>query len=113
MVEGARLLSEYGVLSPIEGSNPFPSAISLSSWPPVRNQPSVLCRGLPRSGAVPGAAARGPGRGNGAMASCMGFDFGTTNSVVALPGEHGTPRPVLFRDGDRSVSAFCSVLCFW
>ena len=47
------------------------------------------------------------------MASCMGFDFGTTNSVVALPGGDGTPRPVLFRDGDRSVSAFRSVLCFW
>ena len=47
------------------------------------------------------------------MSSCMGFDFGTTNSVVALPGEDGQVGPVLFRDGGQAVAASRSVLCFW
>jgi len=47
------------------------------------------------------------------MLSCMGFDFGTTNSVVALPGRDGVPQPIRFRDGDQDISAFRSVLCFW
>ena len=38
-----------------------------------------------------------------------GIDFGTTNSVVALPGPDGATRSVVF--GTKSV--FRSVLCFW
>ncbi len=47
------------------------------------------------------------------MPDCLGFDFGTTNSVVALPGGDGAPRPVVFHDGAAEFSAFRSVLCFW
>ncbi len=47
------------------------------------------------------------------MPSCLGFDFGTTNSVVALPGPDGDSSPILFRDGAAAFSAFRSVLCFW
>ena len=47
------------------------------------------------------------------MPSCLGLDFGTTNSVVALPDADGEPRPVVFHDRNRSFSAFRSVLCFW
>lgn len=43
----------------------------------------------------------------------LGFDFGTTNSVIARPDAHGDVRPVPF-GGDASGSAsFRSVLCFW
>jgi len=45
------------------------------------------------------------------MPTCLGFDFGTTNSVIALPGGDGAARPVVF--GEAAVSAFRSVLCFW
>ena len=47
------------------------------------------------------------------MTSCLGFDFGTTNSVVALPDGEGGSYPVLFGRGEAAFSAFRSVLCFW
>lgn len=47
------------------------------------------------------------------MPSCLGFDFGTTNSVVALPDDGGAARPVVFGHGAEAYAAFRSVLCFW
>lgn len=47
------------------------------------------------------------------MTSCLGFDFGTTNSVVALPDGTGGSLPIRFGEGDAAFSAFRSVLCFW
>ncbi len=47
------------------------------------------------------------------MPSSLGFDFGTTNSVVVLPGADGQSLPIIFRDVAAEFSAFRSVLCFW
>lgn len=51
------------------------------------------------------------------MGSSLGLDFGTTNTVVALPSatEDGATaaRPLIFDHRDQRLSAFRSVLCFW
>lgn len=53
------------------------------------------------------------------MASSLGLDFGTTNSVVALPAKtfenqgSGGAAPLVFEHPAGPISAFRSVLCFW
>lgn len=46
-------------------------------------------------------------------AQCVGIDFGTTNSVIALSDEGGQARLVDFHAPDGSASTFRSALCFW
>jgi hypothetical chaperone protein len=43
----------------------------------------------------------------------LGLDFGTTNTVLARPSDHGGAVPLAFEHGDEVVSALRSVLCFW
>ncbi len=49
--------------------------------------------------------------------SSLGLDFGTTNTVVALPTASnegsGGASPLVFEHNNQSLSAFRSVLCFW
>ncbi len=47
------------------------------------------------------------------MTSSLGLDFGTTNTVVALPGKTGGAAPVVFEHNRQDFSAFRSVLSFW
>jgi hypothetical chaperone protein len=48
------------------------------------------------------------------MSSCIGIDFGTTNTVLALRQAGGSVQPALFRHGEGAAfSAFRSVLSFW
>ncbi len=47
------------------------------------------------------------------MASSLGLDFGTTNSVVALPESAGRAAPLVFDHRAGPISAFRTVLCFW
>ena len=48
------------------------------------------------------------------MATVLGIDFGTTNSVVAaLDTETGRSHTVRFSVGDATQDVFRSVLCFW
>jgi hypothetical chaperone protein len=48
------------------------------------------------------------------LATILGIDFGTTNSVVAaLDTETGEVRSHLFRVSNQSHDVFRSVLCFW
>jgi len=42
-----------------------------------------------------------------------GLDFGTTNSVAALAGEHGEPRLIALDGPDGPGEVFRSALCFW
>jgi len=47
------------------------------------------------------------------MATVLGIDFGTTNSVVAaLDTATGDATTVQFRAGDRTHDVFRTVLCF-
>lgn len=46
------------------------------------------------------------------MEPSLGLDFGTTNSVVALPDGPGTAL-LTFNHRDAPTTAFRSVLCFW
>jgi len=43
----------------------------------------------------------------------LGFDFGTTNSVIARPAAGGTIWSARFRDDGLESDSFRSVLCFW
>lgn len=43
----------------------------------------------------------------------LGLDFGTTNSVAAIAGEHGAPELVGFDGPAASGPVFRSALCFW
>lgn len=43
----------------------------------------------------------------------VGLDFGTTNSVAAIAGEHGAPELVGFDGPAASGPVFRSALCFW
>jgi hypothetical chaperone protein len=47
------------------------------------------------------------------MPSSLGLDFGTTNTVIALPSSGGGASALVFNHGDEAISAFRSVLCFW
>ena len=48
------------------------------------------------------------------VATVLGIDFGTTNSVVAaLDTMSGAVRTVQFRDGDAVHDVFRTLLCFW
>ena len=48
------------------------------------------------------------------MATVLGIDFGTTNSVVAaLDTASGAVRTVRFREGEAVHDVFRTVLCFW
>jgi hypothetical chaperone protein len=47
------------------------------------------------------------------MSSCIGIDFGTTNTVLALREPGGGVQPALFRYAAAEFSAFRSVLGFW
>ena len=47
------------------------------------------------------------------MASSLGLDFGTTNTVIALPNGTGRAGPLVFDHTAGPLSAFRSVLCFW
>ncbi len=48
------------------------------------------------------------------MATVLGIDFGTTNSVVAvLDSATGGSRTVRFSAGDSVHDVFRTVLCFW
>jgi hypothetical chaperone protein len=43
----------------------------------------------------------------------LGLDFGTTNTVIALPAAGGGATPIVFHHDNEAISAFRSVLCFW
>lgn len=43
----------------------------------------------------------------------VGIDFGTTNSVIAVPGESGDSQLVNFATPDGEAAVFRSALCFW
>ncbi len=56
------------------------------------------------------------------MTSCIGIDFGTTNTVLAVKQADGSVQPLKFQHGDAGLrstggaeefSAFRSVLAFW
>ncbi len=47
------------------------------------------------------------------MNSCIGIDFGTTNTVLALRCPDGSVEPARFEHGAAGFSAFRSVLSFW
>ncbi len=48
-----------------------------------------------------------------AMASALGLDFGTTNTVVALTDGHGGSQLVEYAGDDATGAVFRSALCFW
>lgn len=43
----------------------------------------------------------------------VGIDFGTTNSVIAVPSDDGSSRLVQFAAPDGEAAVFRSALCFW
>jgi hypothetical chaperone protein len=47
------------------------------------------------------------------MATSIGIDFGTTNSVIAVLGDDGRVATARFRAGAEMLDIFRSVLCFW
>ncbi|MFC3123827.1 Hsp70 family protein [Pseudoroseomonas globiformis] len=47
------------------------------------------------------------------MATVIGLDFGTTNSVISLLDEEGRSSTASFHLGAGSLDVFRSVLCFW
>ena len=47
------------------------------------------------------------------MRPVIGIDFGTTNSVLTMLDEHGTPHAARFALGAESFDVFRSVLCYW
>lgn len=47
------------------------------------------------------------------MRPVIGIDFGTTNSVLTVLDEHGTPHAARFSLGSESYDVFRSVLCYW
>lgn len=47
------------------------------------------------------------------MTLSLGLDFGTTNTVIAMPSPTGGAAAAVFHHDNQAVSAFRSVLCFW
>jgi hypothetical chaperone protein len=50
---------------------------------------------------------------NGLAPRALGLDFGTTNTVVALAGDHGGADLVAFAGEEATGPVFRSALCFW
>jgi hypothetical chaperone protein len=47
------------------------------------------------------------------MTSCIGLDFGTTNTVLVSREAQGGTQPAVFAYGDEEFTAFRSALSFW
>ena len=45
--------------------------------------------------------------------SCIGLDFGTTNTVLVSRGPGGGARPAVFNYAGQEFTAFRSALSFW